>query len=66
LGKAVDDMLLSTPKGPILRSDRHELKKSGDTDMLPPRERKGKMKKISRKKRLEKLLESKKKRQNVN
>ena len=29
--------------------------------MLPPKDRKGKMKKIARKKRLEKLMESKKK-----
>lgn len=32
-----------------------------DTQMLPPKDRKGKMKKIARKKRLEKLMESKKK-----
>jgi hypothetical protein len=57
--KALDDMLLM---GPILRSsEKSESKREKDTEMLPPRDRKGKMKKLARKKRLEKLLEAKNK-----
>jgi hypothetical protein len=59
LEKALNDILLL---GPILRSsEKSESKRDQDTEMLPPRNRKGKMKKIARKKRLEKLLESKNK-----
>jgi hypothetical protein len=60
LEKTLDDMLLSTPKGPVLRSsDRADSKPEKDSQMPPPRDRKGKLKKLARKKRLEKLLESK-------
>jgi hypothetical protein len=62
LEKALDDMLLSTPLAPMLRSgEKSESKKDKDTEMLPPRDRKGKMKRLARKKRLEKLLEAKNK-----
>lgn len=62
LEKALDDVLLSTPLAPMLRSgEKSESKKDKDTEMLPPRDRKGKMKRLARKKRLEKLLEAKNK-----
>lgn len=61
LEKALDDMLSNT--GPCLRSDSS--KKDKDTEMPPPNDHKGKMKKMARKKRLEKLLEAKN-RQNKN
>jgi len=59
LEKALDDMLHMGPT--LSASKKSEVRRDKDTEMLPPRDRKGKMKKLARLKRLEKLLEAKNK-----